>query len=147
MSSNGKQPDAPTSVSAGSPTSSSLAVSFTASNYKGRNNSVTYTATSSPGSVTGTGTSPITVSGLTAGTSYTFTVRARASYGAVNVDSVSSAASSAVSTSAGAAFFRCTSFQISIGCCTNTNECGTFGAGASCATQTNPGPNDENTCT
>lgn len=42
--------------------------------------------------------------------------------------------------------FRCTSFQISIGCCTNTNECGTFGAGASCTTQTFPGPNDENTC-
>ena len=36
-----------------------------------------YTATSSPGGITGTGTtSPITVSGLTAGTPYTFTVHA-----------------------------------------------------------------------
>ncbi len=133
MSSNGKQPDAPTSVSAGSPTSSSLAVSFTASNYKGRNNSVTYVATSSPGNVTGAGTSPITVTGLTAGTSYTFTVRARASYGAVNVDSVSSAASSAVSTSGGGTFFRCTSFQVSIGCCSTTSDCGELGAGVSCS--------------
>lgn len=36
----------------------------------------TYTATSSPGGFTGTGASPITVSGLTAGTAYTFTVTA-----------------------------------------------------------------------
>jgi hypothetical protein len=43
-------------------------------------------------------------------------------------------------------FFRCTSFQISIGCCSNTSQCGTFGGGVSCATQTNPGPNDENSC-
>ena len=36
--------------------------------------SITYTATSSPGGFTGTGTSPISVSGLSGGTSYTFTV-------------------------------------------------------------------------
>jgi hypothetical protein len=41
---------------------------------------------------------------------------------------------------------RCTSFQISIGCCTATSQCGPFGAGVSCATQTNPGPNDPNNC-
>jgi hypothetical protein len=42
----------------------------------------TYTATSSPGSITGTSaTSPITVSGLIAGTSYTFTVRGSNSTG------------------------------------------------------------------
>ena len=35
-----------------------------------------FTATSSPGSLTGTGASPINVGGLTAGTAYTFTVRA-----------------------------------------------------------------------
>jgi hypothetical protein len=35
-----------------------------------------YTATSSPGGQTGSGASPITVSGLTNGTAYTFTVRA-----------------------------------------------------------------------
>ena len=36
----------------------------------------TFTATSSPGGFTATGASPITVSGLTNGTSYTFTVTA-----------------------------------------------------------------------
>jgi hypothetical protein len=35
---------------------------------------------------------------------------------------------------------RCTSFQISLGCCTNTNQCGTLGAGASCTTATSPNP-------
>jgi len=37
---------------------------------------VTFTATSSPSGITGTGASPITVSGLTNGTPYTFTVTA-----------------------------------------------------------------------
>ena len=45
-----------------------------------------------------------------------------------------------------ASYFRCTTVQISIGCCTNTNECGIYGAGISCATQTNPGPNSELNC-
>jgi hypothetical protein len=29
--------------------------------------------------------------------------------------------------------FRCTSFQISIGCCTGTGQCGELGAGVSCS--------------
>jgi hypothetical protein len=29
--------------------------------------------------------------------------------------------------------FRCTTFQISIACCTNVNECGELGAGVSCS--------------
>jgi hypothetical protein len=41
----------------------------------------TYTVVSSPGSVAATGTSPITVTGLTAGTSYTFTAYATAAAG------------------------------------------------------------------
>jgi hypothetical protein len=52
----------------------------------------TFTATSSPGSLTGTGTSPITVSGLTNGTAYTFTVRATNANG----QSLASAASNSV---------------------------------------------------
>jgi trimeric autotransporter adhesin len=51
-----------------------------------------YTATSSPGSLTGTGASPITVSGLTNGTAYTFTVRATNASGNSN----NSAASNSV---------------------------------------------------
>ena len=31
------------------------------------------------------------------------------------------------------AYKRCTTFQISIACCTGTGECGTLGAGASCS--------------
>lgn len=52
----------------------------------------TFTATSSPGGLTGTGASPITVSGLTNGTSYTFTVTATNSNGT----STASAASNSV---------------------------------------------------
>ena len=53
----------------------SATVSFTASAEIGAGG-VTYTATSTPGGFTGTGTSPITVNGLLNGTSYTFTVQA-----------------------------------------------------------------------
>ena len=53
----------------------------------------TYTVTSTPGNIIATGTSsPITVPGLTAGTSYTFTVTASNSYG-----SATSSASAAIS--------------------------------------------------
>ena len=51
-----------------------------------------YTATSSPGGFTGTGASPITVSGLTWGTNYTFTVTATNANGT----SIASAASNSV---------------------------------------------------
>ena len=67
-----------------------VSVAFTANGTGGK--TVTYTATSSPGSITGTGTSPITVSGLTNGTAYTFTVVASNANG--------SAAASAASNSA-----------------------------------------------
>jgi hypothetical protein len=50
----------------------------------------TYTATSSPGAITGTSaTSPITVSGLNSGTSYTFTVRGANSTGTSPASSAS----------------------------------------------------------
>jgi large repetitive protein len=72
-------PDAPTigSATAGMVSAS---VAFTPSTTGGTVS--TYTATSTPGSITGTSaTSPITVSGLTAGTSYTFKVKGTNSTG------------------------------------------------------------------
>ena len=69
----------------------SASVAFTGNNVA--NGTITYTALSSPGSFTGTGTtSPVTVSGLTAGTAYTFQVKAGNSLG----DSAYSAASNSV---------------------------------------------------
>ena len=68
-------------------------ISFTAPVNTGGTSITGYTVTSSPGSFTGTGTaSPITVSGLTNGTAYTFTVTATNSAGT----SVASAASNSV---------------------------------------------------
>ena len=52
-------------------------VSFTAPAVDGGSTITNYSVISNPGGVTGTGTaSPLTVSGLTNGTAYTFTVRA-----------------------------------------------------------------------
>jgi len=56
----------------------------------------TFTATSTPSSITGTGSSPITVTGLTASTSYTFSVTA----GNANGTSAASSASNSITTSA-----------------------------------------------
>jgi hypothetical protein len=69
-------PDAPTIGTATATSSTTATVAFTAPANLGNPAIVTYTATSSPSGLTGTGTSPITVSGLTAATSYTFTVTA-----------------------------------------------------------------------
>jgi len=70
-------PGAPTSVTA-TAGNASASVAFTAPSNAGLPATITgYTVTSSPGGLTGTGSSsPITVSGLTNGTSYTFTVTA-----------------------------------------------------------------------
>jgi hypothetical protein len=88
------RPDPPTGVSAGSATTSSLSVSFSAPANNGGSAITQYTVTSSPGGVTATGSSsPITVSGLTAGTSYTFTVTATNAIGTSNASSASSAVS------------------------------------------------------
>ena len=90
--SGGMQPSAPTigTATAGDTTAS---VAFTPSTYIGKG-TITYTATSSPGGFTGTSaTSPITVSGLTNGTAYTFTVVGTTNYG---VSSLASAASNSI---------------------------------------------------
>ena len=71
----GKVVDIPTVPTVGTATAGaeSATVAYTASTVGGP--VTTFTALSNPGSITGTGTSPITVSGLTDGTAYTFTVR------------------------------------------------------------------------
>jgi len=69
-------PGAPTIGTATAGTASAT-VAFTANADDGGLDVTSFTATSSPGSITGSGSSsPITVSGLTNGTAYTFTVTA-----------------------------------------------------------------------
>lgn len=69
-------PGAPTNVTATAGDTQAV-VSFTAPTATGGSPILNYTVTSSPGSITATGAgSPITVSGLTNGTAYTFTVSA-----------------------------------------------------------------------
>ena len=85
-------PGAPTSVTA-TAGNASASVAFTAPTDTGypANAITSYTVTSSPGSFTATGAaSPLTVVGLTNGTSYTFTVRATNSAGSGPASSASS---------------------------------------------------------
>ena len=74
-------PNAPTSVSATATSCSSATVSFTGSSCNGGASIDYYQAISSPGCITATGTSPISISGLSGSTSYTFRVRAHNSVG------------------------------------------------------------------
>jgi hypothetical protein len=89
-SSEGKKPSIPTIGSATSSTSTTADVTFTEPTYKGKSGSVTYTVVSNPGSITATGTSPVTVTGLTTGTGYTFFVYATTNYGVSSDNSSSS---------------------------------------------------------
>lgn len=100
--SGGKKPTTPTiGTATDGGTGTTVSVAFTPSTYIGKS-TITYTATSSPGSITGTGSgSPITVSGLTTGTAYTFTVAGTTAYG---VASDSSAASNSVTPASPASF-------------------------------------------
>jgi hypothetical protein len=85
-------PDAPIIGTATAVSDVSATVAYTAATTGGTGS--TFTATSTPGSVTATGSSPITVTGLTGSTAYTFTVRSSNSTGA----SPLSAASNSITT-------------------------------------------------
>jgi hypothetical protein len=89
-------PNAPT-IGTATGGSASATVAFTAPTWNGGATITGYTATSTPGSITGTGSSsPISVTGLTNGTAYTFTVHATNSVG----NSAESAASNSVTPAA-----------------------------------------------
>ena len=79
--SNTSVPGVPTGVSASASTYSSASVSFSAPACTGHLTIDYYQAISSPGCFTATGTSPISVTGLSGSTSYTFRVRAHNSKG------------------------------------------------------------------
>lgn len=93
-------PGAPTIGTATATGSSTATVAYTAPASNGGATITLYTATSSPGGLTGTlstsGSGTITVSGLTAETSYTFTVKATNSVG----QSAASSASNSITTQA-----------------------------------------------
>jgi hypothetical protein len=83
-------PQAPTigTASVGASGSGQVTVPYTAGS-TGGSAITTFTATSSPGGLTGTGSSPITVSGLTLGTAYTFAVTATNANGTSTASSAS----------------------------------------------------------
>lgn len=82
-------PDAPTIGTATDNGDVSVSVTFTAAVRGGTPS--TYTVTSTPGSITGTGaSSPITVTGLTVGTAYTFKVKAANAAGVYGAESAAS---------------------------------------------------------
>lgn len=96
----GKVVDIPTVPTIGTATAGaeSASVPFTASTIGGPVS--TYTALSNPGSVTGSGTSsPVTVSGLTGGTAYTFTVRGNNATGSSEYSSASNSVTPTLLTS------------------------------------------------
>jgi len=96
--SNTSVPGTPTSVSDSSPTSSSVSVSFSAPACNGHLTIDTYQAISTPGCITASSSSsPISVTGLSPSTAYTFRVRAHNSkgYGCYSSASVSITTSAA----------------------------------------------------
>jgi hypothetical protein len=88
----GTEPGAPT-IGTATPGNAQVSVAFTAPANTGGPAITSYTVTSNPDGITGTGSSsPIIVSGLTNGTPYTFTVRATNSIGTGPASAASSPA-------------------------------------------------------
>ena len=95
----GKVVDIPNTPTIGTATAGALSatVAYTAATVGGP--ATTFTALSNPGSITGTGSSsPITVTGLTAGTAYTFTVRGNNATGSGNYSTASNSVTPTAST-------------------------------------------------
>lgn len=90
------KPEAPTIGAATQTGSTTATVAYTAATLGAL--ATTFTATSNPSSITGTGASPITVSGLSGSTNYTFTVTASNANGS----STASAASNSITTATAA---------------------------------------------
>jgi hypothetical protein len=92
-------PGAPTIGSATATSATSATVAFTAPASNGGSAITSYTATSNPGGITGTvsqaGSGTITVNGLSADTSYTFTVTASNAAGASTASSASNSTKTA----------------------------------------------------
>jgi len=89
----GTKPNAPTIGTATATSSTTATVAYTAPAFDGGSPITSYTATSSPSGITGTisqaGSGTITVSGLSAGITYTFTVTATNIIGTSNPSSAS----------------------------------------------------------
>lgn len=93
----GRRPNPPTSVSASYSSGTQASVSFTAPVDDGGSAITSYTVTSSPGSITASGSSsPITITGLSGGTTYTFTVTATNAVGTSDASSPSNSITTAV---------------------------------------------------
>jgi hypothetical protein len=105
--SNTSTPGAPTGVSASATGSTSASVSFSAPACNGHLTIDYYQAISSPGCITATGSSPISVTGLSAATAYTFRVRAHNSkgYGCYSGSSNSATTTPAIGSAYGGGYF------------------------------------------